>query len=63
MTVAECENEKRLGRRIEESERCPALWTRRGMEERDREAVVIPAMGRRSEKRKTMTERVKRRVR
>lgn len=33
------------------------------MGERDREAVVIPAMGRRSEKRKMMTERVKRRVR
>lgn len=33
------------------------------MEARDREAVVMPAMGRRSEKRRTMMERDKRRIR
>lgn len=33
------------------------------MEAKDREAVVMPAMGRRSEKRRTMTEREKKRIR
>lgn len=33
------------------------------MVEKDREAVVMPAMGRRSEKRRTITERVKKRIR
>jgi hypothetical protein len=63
VTVAECEKEKRLGWRIEERERCPARWTRREMEERDREAVVMPAMGRRSEKKRTITERAKKKMR
>lgn len=63
-TGAECEEEKRLGRiRIEEREKCPVRWTRREMEERNGEAVVMPAMGRRSERTTTMTERVRRRRR